>query len=365
MSNNFSIKLLTKRDVSQGLLDQSFLQNNTDIPFTPNKAEWLLQNTRAEDDDVYAVLAYNNNRLVSYVAFVPDYLKDTKGTIMKVSWCNRWWIADDYKESILATYTMTEALKSVKNQVVIKFLGKDVEAYYKKQPFSIFAERYRHFFVFSLDTDLLLMKFPVLKAVKRIISGLDYLSRSIIAYFNLKKIKKITSELHYEYIGKLDYALWFVLEPYLKADLVPKTKKIIDWQISNSQYQRIPIPKKYPYHCLVASATHQIFNLSFSVKKGGVVIGFISVLVRNEEYNVKYFIPFDGHFDECMGALIENFYSVGTSILYTENELLAEAIKSKFTATFVDKRKLYALKHDRVDLELNASIVNDQDGHYL
>ncbi|TYP75159.1 hypothetical protein [Aquimarina intermedia] len=365
MSENISIKKFTKKDIILAVVDGSFLQNNIDIPFTPAKAAWLVQNSRAEEGDILAVLAYSDHRLISYVALVPDYIQDANGNTAKVSWCNRWWIAHDYKDSILATYTMTEALKSVGNQVVIKFLGKEVEGYYQKQPFATFAERYRYYFIFSLDTDLVIMKFPMLKKFRTMLSWVDSFSKSVTAFINSRKIKETIEPLKYNYISRLDNELWSALAPYLTKDLVPKTKELINWQISNSQYQRTPVANKYPYHCLIASAANQIFNLSFTVKNKNRFLGFISVLVRNKEYNVKYFIPFDGCFEECFGALIENFYSVGTSMLYTENEMLAAAIKERLTTTFIDERKLYALKHNQVALDLSPVVVQDHDGHYL
>jgi len=345
------------------------LENNTywnssakDIPFSTSKAFWLLENERIEDDDICAVIATSNNKLVSLVYLVPDLINTNSG-IKKVYWSRRWWIHADYKKTVLPTYIIKQSETSVKNQVIIKFLGKDVVEYYKKQPFIEISHRTRYYLVFNVDASLLINKFKFLKYLNPLVRVLDRTSQTIISAINKRKLK--TDDLTYDYVATINEDLWQFLSPFYKNDLVPKSKSYLNWQINNNQYSYAAVREKRSHDCLIASIKSNIYNLNFSVIKNNKRIGFISFLIRDKEAIVRYFTCANEYFETCADALMEQLITLKTGNLQTENEKLGQYIQKKYLNIYTDKRKLYGLINKNVsDVAPEDIVIHDQDGNF-
>ncbi|MDY8136283.1 hypothetical protein [Aquimarina sp. 2201CG5-10] len=364
MSKDFRTIQVTKSDLEEALKNNTFWSKKASfIPFTKSKAQWLLDNPRMDKSDVCAVIGYEGDEMVAFVYQVPDWIKTSQGN-KKVYWCRRWWVADRYKNSVLATFVMNEAVTAVDNQVLIKFLGKEVEEFYTKQPYTNFSERIRYFILFSVDADLLVSKIKLFRFFRYPIKTLDVWSKKIVQIFNNLKLKKFTKNLVYEYITKIDEPTWQFIEEACKNDCIIKDATYISWQIRNDQYTQTPIENRYPFKCLIAGASYRIYSTSFKVLLDNKIIGFISAIVRGNEFDIKYFIASDGHYDICIAALIENFNRSGANTIHTENETLGKKIVKQYTSIYTDKRKLNALAHNDIDFDFKQVTVYDQDGHF-
>lgn len=354
---------LTKTLLKEALEKNTYWDSSaTDVPFSISKAYWLLENERVKDDDVCAVIATSNNQIVSLVYLIPDFINTNSG-LKKVYWSRRWWIHNDYKKTVLPTYIIKQSETSVKNQVIIKFLGKDVVEYYKKQPFIEVSHRTRYFIVFNVDTSLLINKFKFLKYFNPLVKLLDNTSRKIVSTINKSKLK--TKEVTYDYVTVINDELWQFLSPFYKNDLVPKSKSYLNWQINNNQYTNAPIKEKRTHDCLIASINSNIYNLSLSVNKNNKRVGFISILIRNKEVIVRYFTCNNEHFETCADALMEQLIATKTTNLQTENETLGHYIQKKYSNIYTDKRKLYGLINKNIsDVIPEGIVINDQDGNF-
>ncbi|WP_299241426.1 hypothetical protein [uncultured Aquimarina sp.] len=363
MNSDFKTLLITKKEIREALDKNTFWKNAKNVPFTKSKANWLLQNSRIEENDICGLIGYEDEVMIAFIYFIPDYIKTSAGE-KKIYWCRRWWVADAYKNSILATYMMNEAVNAVDKQVLIKYIGKEVEEFYDKQPFTKFSERERFFILFNADANLLISKITVLKYAKPIAKYLERISGWWIQKINRKKISKTVSGLSYEYLSSLDQETWEFLENKCKNDLIPKTKEYVNWQLSNNQYAITPVINRFPYHCLIASASEQLHHINLSVKKEKEIIGFLSFLVRGNEFNVKYFVAKEGYMDECVSALMDNFIKTNTNIIHTENTVLGKKISEKFSNFYSDKRILYAFAHNDIENNFENVSLYDRDGHF-
>jgi len=363
MSKDLQIIRLTKHDLSVALQNNTYWDDLNVVPFTKSKAFWLLDNNRIEDNDLCAILAYEEKEIVAFVFLIPDWIENHLGT-KKIYWCRRWWVADKHKDSILATYVMNDAIQATNNQIILKFLGKEVEEFFKKQPFTEFSERTRYFMLFNIDTNLLLNKVKFLKYFKPIVKLVDGFSYRIIRKKNNKKAKRNTIELTYNYITKIDNEIWNFLEPKLKNDVVPKSRDYMNWQLSNDQSPQSIVNEKAKYTDLVASTLNQIYHINFSIIHSGKIIGFVSALVRANEFYMKYFITEDGYYEYCVDALIENFNSTHTNTFYSEDEKLGSKIAEKYMTVHVSKRQIYSLANNEIDFNFEKIRVQDQDANF-
>ncbi|WP_396601138.1 hypothetical protein [Algibacter sp. R77976] len=362
-SEDLKIITLTKTLLKEALDNNTYWSYNTkNIPFSKSKAKWLLENSRIEDEDVCAILGYENQDLVSFIYIIPDLINTPKGA-KKMFWSSRWWVAEKYKDTILSTYTRNLSLSATKNKTIIKYIGQETIPYYKKQPFTEFSKRTKHIIVFSLDLQLLLNKIKILRRVKPIIKLLSILSFYLTALINKIKNYKQVKNLDYEYLSFIDKHAWSFIEPFLKNDLVLKTPEYINWQIDNNQYTQTKNKNNSSHFCLINSSGNNMYNLSFLIKKEDI-IGFISILITNKEFHVRYFITDDKNYDNCVDALMDNFIKSKATILHTENDRLGKHISKKYFKTYSKKRELFSLVHNDIDLNTENYNVYEQDGNF-
>jgi len=364
MNGNLEVFPITKFLLKEALDNNTIWINKSQIiPFSKSKAKWLIENDRIDDNDVCGIVGYENNELVSFVYLVPDFLNTNDG-IKKVFWCRRWWISEKHKNTILPTYTMNVALEATKNQIVIKFLGKDVEAYYRKQPFSTFSPRVRYFILFNIDSNLLIRRLGFLKFLKPVFKRIDSISLAIINSINTKKVKKNLRKVKFDYLSIINSNTWEFINEYTADDIFPKSKNHLNWQVNNNQYTQAPINNKNIHNCLISSIEKNIYNINFSVIVKNEIVGFISVLIRNKEFVIRYFLSHKDYESICIDALIYNFIKSKTTSIQTENQALGEQIRKNYTNFYTDKRNLYALAHKDINFNFSEIKITDRDGHF-
>jgi len=363
MSEGFRTIQVTKSILREALKDNLYWKNTKVVPFSKNKAHWLLQNTRIEENDLCAVLGYENDELVSFVYMVPDWLKTEQGN-KKIYWCRRWWIIDKYRDSVLPTYTMNEAVLATNNQVIIKYLGREVVEFYKKQPYANFSPRTRYIILFSLNVDLLVSKVNRLASFRVFLKPLESISLSFINTLNNFKIKRNIKDLKCNYSSIINDSIWDFISETCKKDIIPKSKEYINWQLSEEQYTQTSKLNELPYSCLIASISNNIYPKTFSIYKENKIIGFVSFLVRSKEFEIKYFIASDKYFDKCLDVLMDHFIKADTDTLLTENDTLGKHIQERYYSVYTNKRELNALAHRDINFDFTNLKIYDRDGHF-
>jgi len=364
--NNLEIITLTKRSLKEAITENKFWGSSYEAPFSLNKAKWMLENNRAEDEDVLAVLGYENHSIIAFVYLVPDLIEGEEGDLKKIFWSQRWWVSDKYKETVLSTYVKNVSLNECDNQVIIKFLGDKSKAYYEKQPFEKFSKRKRYIILFSLDYALLIYKKNNLKKIAPILKFTDGLSRRIFAIINGRKSRKNSNDVNYEKVELIDDDTWRFIEKHCSKDIIPKSKEYINWQINNNQYHVIKDNvNKLGYKCLLGTISQKIYNLNIVVKHDNKIVGFISGFVSGNRFIVRYFITTEAYYNDCANIMIENLINSKCTLLQTENSKLGEHVIGKYFKVYADVKELISLIHDDVTVNFENSIMTDQDGNFF
>ncbi len=353
---------LTRSALKNALEQNLYWKNDSKfVPFSKSKALWLLRNERIEDDDVCAVLGLEHNTLVAFIYLIPDWI-NTKEGIHKIYWSSRWWVSDDYKTSILSTYLRKVSLESVQNQMIIKYLVNETEEYYKKQPFTRFSSRERYIMLFDLNHNFIVSKVKPLRIALPLLKVFTKISHAFISVINKRRIN--SKDISYEYLSQIDSNAWNFIKKHCDSDLIKKTKTYINWQIDNNQYVIAKDEHKFSQNCLISSISSNIYNLNFLISKTTKKIGFISALVRRNEFVLRYFLSDEENHNTCMDALVDNFIKSKCSILIVEDEILGKKIASKFLNIYSNKRKIYSLAHHDVALNFENKDVHQQDGNF-
>ena len=362
--DNLEIITLTKRGLKEALTKNKFWSDSYQPPFSINKAKWMLDNTRADENDIFAILGYEKFTIIAFVYLVPDLIKGEDGSSKKVFWSQRWWVSDKYKETILSTYVKNISLNECGNQVIIKFLGDKSKAYYEKQPFRKFSKRKRYIILFSLDYDLLVYKNANFKKISHLVRFADGMTRRLISLIN--KSKRLSNGIEYENVQVIDNDVWNFIDKHINSDVVPKSKEYINWQINNNQYHVIKNNENNLNNkCLLGTISKKIYNSNIVVKHGNEIIGFISGFVTRKRFIVRYFITTETYYKDCLNILIKNLITSKCTLLQTENSILGERVVDRYLNVYSDKKELVSLIHDDVIIKIDKINMTDQDGNYF
>lgn len=364
--NNLEVITLTKLSLKEALAENKFWLDTYEAPFSKNKAKWMLENSRAEDKDVLAILGYENYNIIAFVYLVPDLIKNEEGRLKKVFWSQRWWVADKYKETVLPTYVKKISLDECNNQVIIKFLGDNTKAFYEKQPYAQFSKRKRYIILFSLDYGLLVYKKNSLKKIAPLLKFADRVSRRIVSAINRIKNRKLSEGISYEKVQFIDEETWSFIKNHCSNDIIPKNKEYINWQIDNNQYHVIKNDvNENGNKCLLGTISKKIYNFNVIVKLENEVIGFISGFVSGNRYVVRYFITTETYYNDCVNIMIENLIISKCTLLQTENSKLGACIVDRYFNVYADAKELVSLIHDDVSVNFENSNMTDQDGNFF
>ena len=365
MSNDLIVRGLTKK-MLKASIDENTYWNSGFAPITKSKAIWMINNPRIEDNDYCAVIASENNQILSFISLIPDFLNLKNNTYKKMYWMVSWWVNPKVEKTVIGTYTFYEALKLTNNKIVIKSYAEHIDSFYKKMPFTTIASRYRYTLFLSLDPSMLIGKFKFLKPVKFIFNALDHAVYFIINnLFNKQKLKKSTANLKYEYLNNIDESTWRFMEPLCKNDLILKTKDYVNWMLDGKQFTQIPVSKKFSYKTIEIGTSNNIYLHNMKILKENKAIGFLSYIINYNEFNVKYFlVEKEEDYDECVDALIENFIIKKARYIFTDDTVLAENIKKRFITVFTHKSLKKGLAHNSLDLTLDTVSLKNRDGHF-
>ena len=363
--NDLEIISLTKSNLREAIAENKYWAGTYQPAFSKNKAKGMLEKTRANDDDVLAVLGYEKHTIIAFIYFVPDLVKNEDGNLIKVFWSQRWWVSDKYKETVLSTYIKNLSLNACNNQAIIKFLGDKTKAYYKKQPFTEFSKRKRYIIIFSLDSQLLIYRKASLKFFKPLLKLLDSFSRRIVAIVNNIKTNKKGKHITSKQISEIDVDAWNFIEKNSSTDIVPKSKEFINWQISNNQYHNLAVEKEPDYKCLLGTIAKKIYNSNFVIRSENEIVGFVSGFVSGNRFIIRYFISNETYYDDCLNVLIKGLIDSKCTLLQTENSELGDNIINKYFKVYADVKELVSLVHNDVDINLQNAVVTDQDGNFF
>jgi len=364
MSNKLEVIGITKQILSKALEDNTYWTGPL-APMSKSKAKWLLSNPRIDDDDYFGVIGLENKTLIAFIYMIPDLVQIPNGELKKAYWIIHWWVASQYKNTVFSTYIYNEAVNLTGKQILIKAYTENVEAFYSKQPFTVFHTRPRCTLFFSLDTNTIVGRFPRLKPFRAIISVMDTGSYKLIKTLNLAKLKHKTKHLTYEYINELDEITWQFIQERSKQDLIYKTKDYVNWQLSSAQYVQTPLIKKHPYSSLETGMSNNIYIHNFKILKDNILIGFVAYTINFNECNIKYFlVKEDSDVNTCVDAFMDNFLATKSTFIFTDDEVVATAISKRFRSIFTYKVLKKALIHKKTTLDAESLTIQNCDGHF-
>jgi hypothetical protein len=116
---------------------------------------------------------------------------------------------------------------------------------------------------------------------------------------------------------------------------------------------------------LLGTISKKICNVSYVVKNGNEIIGFISGFITGNRFIVRYFVTNEAYHNDCLSILVKSLITFKCTILQTEDDVLGERIKDRFFKVYADDKELVSLIHNDANENLESIIVKDQDGNFF
>ncbi len=365
MNTDLKVEVITKSMLREAVLHNTYWKQPGVVPLPKSKATWVVANPRIEEEEYCGVMGLSGTKMVSFIFMFPDMMNMPTGGTQKVYWLLLWWVEKQYKDTVLGTYVFNEALRITQNKVLIKSYAEHVNAFYEKQPFTVITARLRHTIFFNLDTSILIGKFSFLSPFKPILHQLSRVVGWGVRLLNQRRIRKRVSAIRYEYITELDAISWQFIESLCHKDLIHKTKEYINWQLDKRQYTQLPIAKRFMYQSLQVGYGNQIDIHTLKVMKEGTMIGFISYVRNHKECNVKYFlVAEEDKYTTCVDALMEHVVHHKLNFLFTDDQKLSDAIKTRYQTIFRYQIEKKGLAHQQMQLQADQVNFYNRDGHF-
>lgn len=361
--NDLKIISFTKKELRKNL-DEGFFNHNDLIGLSKNKIQWLLENTRIDEDDYCIVQAQDGTTLVSDIFMVPDLVKTKNKELKKVYWIINWWVHPEYENTIIGSYLYSEASRLVGHKIVIESYVENTADFYNKQPYIQIADRLRHILFLRLDVHLIVSRLKFLKPFQFLLKPLCAFISYLILLLNRIKTKNNTNGLTYEYVSHITDATWLFMSPFLEKDLAYKTKEYINWQLNANQYVKTPIASKARNKALIKGTAKEIFPHTYAVFDAQEQIGFVSFLKIESTVYLKYCIANTENSSRVIDSLIEHLIHYKITSIYTDNTIVAERIQKQCITIYKHSVSKKALAHKTLSEDLEGLVLSEADGNF-
>ncbi|WP_318344708.1 GNAT family protein [Flagellimonas baculiformis] len=366
-STDLKVVLVTKKDILDYLRTPA-LKREYNLPFSDNKAQWLVEKPGMEDGDFCAIMATTSKEILSFTHLVPDILSQRGNHTQedrKIYWMPQWWASETAKSTVVSTYVFSESLKATHHKVLVKAYEQNAEAFYAKQPFTVVQTYLRHVVFIGLASDVLAQKLPVLGKIKFIAKGLEKTSVKLYSWLNRARINKLGHDLKIKYLHQLDTDSWDFIEPLVQNDLVQKNREYINWQIDQKQYLSTPLDKRKSNIGLIRGYGSKIGMVNYMLTRGDAYIGFVSFHYIGHTAYLKYGLAHLDEMGSVCATLYEHMIKLGITYFFTDNASLAKHFLDNFSTVYHYTQTKKSMAHNSIHEMVRDAVVTEQDGHFI
>lgn len=364
---DLKVVIVTKKEIHD-YLQTPALERGYSLPFSENKAQWLIEKPGMEDGDFCAIMATTSKEILSFTHLVPDVLSPRGNHGQedgKIYWMPQWWASETAKSTVVSTYVFSESLKATRNKVLVKAYEQNAEAFYAKQPFSVVQTNQRHVVFIGLASDVLAQRLPVLGKIKFFAKGFEKASVKIYAWLNRSRINKLGHDLKIKYLHQLDTDSWDFIEPFVQNDLIQKSREYINWQIDHKQYLSTPLDKRKSNIGLVRGYGSKIGIVNYMVARDSTYIGFVSFHYIGRTAYMKYALAHPAEMASLCATLYEHLNKLGIIYFFTDNALLAKHFLDNFSTVYHYTQTKNSMVHNSMRDMVGNVVVTEQDGHFI
>lgn len=273
--SNLKISQYSKLDF-QDLVKNDEFWTKRSLPISRRRCISQASNSRADDNDVLLIAAYDRGQLIAYLGILPDLLFTEADVPVKFGWLTTWWVNKDSEHRLAATMMLFMALKKYSGRIAVSSFTPDAKRIYDATRRFDECGRFEPIcLVMALPT-----KFRALSAATRLLSCAK---NRVLFDWNAK-----CGELETEIVRSFDQDLQLFINKWFKEDPFGRDAAYWEWVlkypwISNTEEDEAA-QRRYEFS-LYAKSFEQ---LPCVVRRNGTIIAFIFLKLHDGRLSLMY-----------------------------------------------------------------------------
>lgn len=336
-------------------IQSDLYKNSINIPITAQRAISQFHNPRADKNDIALIVAIDNtNQIVGYIGALPDYFANHPH--IKLAWNSCWWI-DNIKGKQTALPLFLKFLKIWKNNVLFRELTpKTLQIITRLKVF----EKVRDLdsircFLRLNSAEILPKKKPILKYIKPILQGIDFIVNTILSLKN--RNYKLTDFVSIKEISKIDNEAITFIKNRSKNELFRRNEKELQWILDYKWITNKSKKRKNQYYYF-SDESSNFSNSILKVYKKNILIAVLFLTNNNGLVKTPY-LYFESKETAIITQVIFNFLIKNKAISYlTYNKQITDFIK-------VNKNPFWFIKDYKKALYTSKKLLNCIDEDFV
>ncbi|TRZ42529.1 hypothetical protein [Robertkochia solimangrovi] len=337
-------------------LDNRTLWKSGKPPFSLERGYWLTDNPYADDADIIAILALENDRIVSQIEVIPAVVRTGKSTIEKKYWLRNWEsfpISDkDSNADKMGSLIYFEAIKRLNGQILVGSYTKVTEKFYanerlfkKLRPRSIYT-------IFTrIPEELVMDRYSLPDFMKYPLRFANATALHLRDQYGKKVNKNRSSGIGFLPVAGFDDQNIGYIKNLMNDDFVVKDATYLNWLMD---------PRQYPEININASSKHQI-TAAF-VTLDNHIKGFLCYVITGTTLSVKLALYEPENTEIIANALMLKYYQHKCTRLITTNDNLAGILATLNPIILAHKNEKSLVAYKDVHLEQHEFVLRDGDG---
>lgn len=287
----------TLKELKKALADNSLWLGDR-IPITKTRAVSLVNNPRADEDDVLLLVLYNDEkRVMGYYAVVPDFIF-IDGLKEKLGWLAAFW-AETSPENATAIVTLyLKACELWDFKVASSSFSKFGERLFDKSRmvFDFIVRKGFKAIVRFNTTYWIMRKFPKLKTLSFVFRIADF-ALNILSDLRLRLwyMRSNTKNIEFEFINEIcEQELIDFIHKMNTNDLTRKSHEDLNYIMHYSDLLEVPLPDISNEKCFFGSLVSRNDNYAIKVMdKDFKIVAFAMINIVDKKLLFKYIYSLD------------------------------------------------------------------------
>lgn len=304
----------SKRDFEELLKNDEFW-TRVRLPITRRRCISQTLNSRAEENDVLLIAAYDKGQLVSYLGILPDLFFAAGEAPVKFGWLTTWWANKTSEHRSVATMMLFMAMKKYSGRIAISSFTPDAKRIYDAtRRFHEFARFEPIYFVMALPP-----KVRILSAPTRLISQVK--NRVLFGW----KAKR--RELETEVVRSFDQSLRSFINGWLNEDPFARDASYWQWVLNHPWVSTAKEDEaaQRRYEFSVFSRCFEQFPMV--VRRHGTIIAFLILKLRDGWLSLMYALYDSNDRADVAAALRLMIIHINPSVFVSADDALTAAVR--------------------------------------
>ncbi len=304
------------------LYDDSAFWEHKFLPFTKARLACYLHNPRAELDDPLWIMAFKDDKVVAYLALVPDYINTLQGA-KKIAWFSSWWAEPQYRGTGLAERLTSLGFGLYDGIAIDSGNPWSMQKMMDSGNFELYQQRQRRYYFLAMNKKVL--------RDNKVSNPLFYILlpflRPLLALISKVRLKLWLAQnkqanLKVEYNHQLDAQSMEMIQVKAAGELVFKDEAYLEY--------RAFLPSKLAFPSFIPKKHHSYFGNVGSTAECQIVklwqkekfIGWVSYCIVDSALNLKFHYMRENHEKELLYLIAKLCLEFSVDLVFSQDAFI-------------------------------------------